>query len=99
MKTKSYRTALLKRLKDPQYAVGYLTDVLSEEAPEAFLIALRDVIDARGENISALTEEAQITRQTFYQAFTEGGNPRLSTICRTLAALGLRLSVRQREAA
>ena len=39
MKTKDYRAGLLKRLEDEEYAVGYLTDVLTQETPEAFLIA------------------------------------------------------------
>ena len=39
MKTEDYRKSLFKRLKDPEYAVGYLTDVLAEESQEAFLIA------------------------------------------------------------
>lgn len=93
MKTKDYRTGLLKRLHDPNYAAGYLTEVLSKESSEAFLIALKDVIDANQSNISALSKDAKVTRQTLYQAFSKKGNPRFSTITQTLRALGLNLSV------
>ena len=92
MKTKDYRKGLLKRLKDPKFAVGYLTDVLTHERPEAFLIALKDLIDARQENISALAEQAGITRQALYQALSEDGNPCFSTITRILKCLNLRFT-------
>jgi hypothetical protein len=32
MRTEDYRISLFKRLKDPDYAVGYLTDVLTQES-------------------------------------------------------------------
>lgn len=92
MKTKDYRTGLLQRLSDSDYAVEYLTEVLTEETPEAFLIALRDVIEARGENISALAKEAGITRQALYQALSAEGNPRFSTITEILRSLDLQFS-------
>ena len=92
MKRKNYRTGLLRRLQDPQYAAGYLTDVLTDETPEAFLIALRDVIDARKENISELAKQAGITRQALYRALSEEGNPRFSTITEILKALNLKFA-------
>ena len=97
MKTKDYRKGLLKRLQDPEYAVGYLTDVLTNESGDTFLIALRDIIDAREENISALSEEAGITRQTLYHALSEDGNPTFSTINQLLKTLGLQFSITDRE--
>ena len=96
MKTEDYRTSLLNRLADSEYAVGYLTEVLTHESPEAFLIALRDVIDARDENISALSQLSGVTRQGLYQALSETGNPRFLTITRVLNSLGLQFTVRPR---
>lgn len=92
MKTKNYRDNLLKRLTDREFAVGYLTDVLTNESPEAFLIALKDVIDARNENITELAEQAGITRQAIYQALSADGNPRFSTITQILKSLNLEFS-------
>ena len=34
MKTRDYREVLLVRLKDPEYAVGYLTDVIANESAD-----------------------------------------------------------------
>ncbi|MCI5065066.1 putative addiction module antidote protein [bacterium] len=97
MKTKDYRTALLERLQDSEYAVGYLTEVLANESGEAFLIALKDIVDARQENITALSEEAGVTRQTLYKALSKDGNPTFSTINQLLKTLGLQFSVTDRE--
>lgn len=99
MKSEDYRKSLYKRLEDPEYAVGYLTDVLADERQEAFLIALRDVIEARDENFSSLSEKSGITRQGLYQALSESGNPRLSTIKEVLNSLGLQFKVARKEAA
>ena len=99
MKTENYKTSLFKRLRDPDYAVGYLTDVLSNESQEAFMIALRDMIEARGENISELSEKSGITRQGLYQVLSESGNPRLTTIKEVLNSLGLQFRIARKEAA
>ncbi len=99
MKTEDYKKSLFKRLQDPEYAVGYLTDVLSNESQEAFLIALRDVIEARNENFSVLSNKSGITRQGLYQALSTNGNPQFATIKEVLGSLGLRLTVAKREAA
>jgi len=99
MKTEDYRKSLFKRLKDPEYAVGYLTDVLANESQKAFLTALRDVIEARDENFSALSERSGITRQGLYQVLSESGNPRLSTIKEILGSLGLQFTIARKEAA
>ena len=93
MKGEDYRIGLLERLQDVEYAVGYLTEVLTHESPEAFLIALRDVIDARQANILELSKNAGITRQTLYNALSENGNPTFSTLSDILKALGLQFSV------
>jgi probable addiction module antidote protein len=91
MKTKDYKAALLKRLKDPEYAAGYLADVLETESQEAFLIAVRNVLDARKANVSKVSKKSGITRQALYRALSKRGNPRLSTLHGILKAAGLRI--------
>ncbi|MGH9755301.1 MAG: DNA-binding protein [Blastocatellia bacterium] len=43
----SYRENLLKRLRDPEYAAGYLNAVLEENDEAAFQLALQDVAEAQ----------------------------------------------------
>ena len=99
MRTEDYRKSLFKRLKDPEYAVGYLTEVLANESQGAFLIALKDIIESRDENFSALSERSGITRQGLYQALSESGNPHFATIKEVLGALGLQLTVARKDVA
>ena len=99
MKTEDYTEGLRERLRDPRYAVDYLTDVLSDESPEAFLIALRDVIEARNEDMTALSQESGVTRQGLYQALSESGNPRLSTLTQVLGSIGFQLSIKRKKKA
>ena len=90
---------LLKQLKDPEFAVEYLTEVLQHETQEAFLIALRHVIDAREESVSELAEEIGVTRQGLYKMLSEEGNPRLSTLNQLLKSLGMQMRIIGDEAA
>jgi probable addiction module antidote protein len=92
MRTIDYKKGLLKRLQDPEYAVMYLTTVLTEETPEAFLIAVKCVVEAREKNITALAKHSGITRQALYQALSEDGNPRFSTLTKILKSLNLKFS-------
>ncbi|MBP9839337.1 MAG: putative addiction module antidote protein [Proteobacteria bacterium] len=92
MKTKDYRVGLLKRLECSEYASSYLTKVLENESSEAFLIALKDVTEARKENISSLAKRCGVSRQAIYQVLSKEGNPRFSTITQLLKALNLKFS-------
>jgi probable addiction module antidote protein len=95
MPTVPYRDQLLKRLEDPARAAGYLTACL-EESDEAFLIGLRDVVDAQG-GMTGLAEATGLNRETLYRTLSEDGNPRLSSLGLIIEALGLRLSINAPE--
>ena len=99
MKIEDYRVSLLKRLRDPEYAAGYLTEVLANESQSAFLIALKDIMDAHAESISALSSRTGVTRQGVYGALSRSGNPKLYTVRQVLGSLGLCLAVKRKEAA
>ena len=92
MKSKDYRTALLKRLRDPEYAAGYLADVLESESQETFLVAVKNVLDARNANISKFSKKTGLSRQAIYHALSRRGNPRLSTLNQILKTAGLRIT-------
>jgi probable addiction module antidote protein len=93
MPSKPYKPMLLKHLRDPMYAVDYLTQVLQHETQEAFMIALKNVIDAREESLADLASEAGMTRQGLYKMLSEGGNPRLSTLSQVLKSLGMTIKI------
>jgi probable addiction module antidote protein len=98
MKLKSYREDLLKRLSNPEYAAEYLAQTLASEDSAAFLVALKDVVDAGG-GVGTLAEHVSIARPSLYKILSNKGNPTLDTLQQILKPLGLRVSIAQDEAA
>jgi probable addiction module antidote protein len=97
-KQRSYRQDLIERLKDPDYAAGYLEAVLEEgDAPEALLLALRNIAEARG--MTQLARDTDLKRESLYTMLSERGNPVLSSLYAILDALDMRLSVVRKQPA
>ncbi len=92
MRLKDYRADLIERLKDPDYAADYLAQVLAQRDQAAFLIALKDVAEARG-GMSALANRTGVKRPSLYRILSRNGNPTLTTLQEILEPLGLRISV------
>jgi len=88
MPTKSYDDFLIDELRDPELAAGYLSEALRGGSMEVFLIALRNVAEARG-GLGALAEETALNRQNLYRMLSENGNPTLANLMALLAALGI----------
>jgi len=89
--TKNYHESLLQALQDSQEAAEYLTAALAEGDCATFLLALRDVADAKG--MSNLAAKAQLNRENLYRMLSEHGNPQLDSLTALLDALDLRLAV------
>ena len=98
MRLKNYKDDLLKRLRDPEYAAEYLAQVLAEKDSAAFLIALKDVVEASG-GVGDLAGRVGLKRPSLYKILSKNGNPTLATLQEILKPLGLRVSVALDEAA
>lgn len=98
MRLKKYRADLLKRLRDPEYAAEYLGQVLAEQDNEAFLIALKDVVEAAG-GVGNLAGRVGLKRPSLYKILSKHGNPTLATLQEILKPLGLRISITLDKAA
>jgi DNA-binding phage protein len=48
IRLRNYKDDLLERLKDPEYTAAYFVQVLKDGDKNAFLIALRDIVEAGG---------------------------------------------------
>src|SRR2546423_4074102 len=79
-KTTSYRNLLHKNLQDPEYAAEYLNAAIEDGDEKVFLLALRDVAEARG--IAQLAAEANLNRESTYRMLSKQGNPSLSSLDR-----------------
>ena len=92
MPTKDYRPDLLERLGDSQYAAAYLKaaldETLSDGNTEAFLLALKNVVEATG-STQKIANESNISRQHLYRILSGDGNPTLETLTSVLQAVGL----------
>ena len=64
-----YRETLIESLKDPAEAIAYLRAALEEDdMPEVFLLALRNVAEARG--MQRLAREAHLAAHARRPSFT-----------------------------
>jgi len=80
---------------DETFAIEYLSVALEEidEAggEDAFLIAIRRLVEARG-GMSSLSQSTGLARPNLYRSLATGGDPRLSTVLKVLQALGIGMS-------
>ena len=97
-RSRSYQEGLRKRLQDPQEAAAYLDAALEDGDRDVFLLALRDVAQARLGGMSELAQQSGLNREALYRTLSAAGNPELASLDKLLQALGLRLSVEARPA-
>jgi probable addiction module antidote protein len=93
MRSRPYKEGLLERLKDPQEAAAYLDAALEDGDTEVFLLALRDVAEARLGGMTTLAQQTGLNRETLYRTLSDKGNPELASLDKLLHAVGLRLAV------
>jgi probable addiction module antidote protein len=98
MRLKEYKTNLLERLRNPEYAAEYRAQVLAEKDDAAFLLALKDVVEAGG-GMGKLAGRVGLKRPSLYKILSKRGNPTLTTLQEILHPLGLRVSIQLDEAA
>jgi len=92
-KSRPYRDYLIKALADPLEAAGYLNAAIEENDKELFLLALRNVAEARLGGMSKLAEASGLNRESLYRMLSGKGNPGLNSLDRVLHALGLKIAV------
>ncbi len=96
--SRPYNDELIKYLKNPKRAVGYLNAILEDYDKDAFLLALRHVAEAQG-GIARLSKTAKMNRVNLYRILKKGANPEFETLDSILRALGFHLSVSLDKAA
>ena len=87
----SYEEGLHQALLDPAEAAAYLDAALEEGDTQGFLLALRDVAEARG--MATAARAANLNRENLYRMLAANGNPQLSSLNALLHSLGLRLAI------
>jgi probable addiction module antidote protein len=87
-----YQKDLIEALKDPIEAAAYINAALEEGDKNAFLLALRNIVEANG-GMKAVAEKAHLNRESLYRTLSHRGNPEIRTLINILHGVDLRLSV------
>jgi probable addiction module antidote protein len=86
-----YHDDLMRRLKDPEFAAGYLNACL-EDDEGTFLMALRDVAEAHG-GLRQLSRKTRLNREHLFRMLSKSGNPHLHSLRQLVKAVGLKLAL------
>jgi probable addiction module antidote protein len=89
----NYDERLLEDLQDPREALAYLNAAMLDDDERVFLLALKDVIEAQGGNLSEIAKEANIDRVSLHRILSKKGNPKWSSIRAVFKALNLKLTI------
>lgn len=94
MPRRNYHDELIKSLSDHDKAVAYLNAAIEEaesgdeDAQQALLLALRNVVEANG-GFTTIAEKADLGRESLYKTLSVKGNPNLRTLTALFHALGI----------
>ncbi len=89
----SYHDDLLRRLKNPKYAVGYLNACLEDGDEAVFLLAVRDVAQVHG-GFRHLARKTGLNREHLFRMLSKSGNPRFHSLRQLMEALGFKLTLK-----
>jgi len=95
VKAKNYKEHLLEQLQKPREAAAYLNAALNDEDPHVFLLALRDIAEAKG-GMGQLADQTDLNRENLYRTLSLNGNPRFFNLLAILEAIGLQLTIQAR---
>lgn len=84
-------------LDSDETIAAYISAVLEENNPEAFLDALKTVARAKG--MTQLANDTGLGRESLYKALAPGAKPRYDTVLKIVSALGITLSAAPAHAA
>ena len=89
---RDYQEDLIESLKDPEEASEYLNAALEAGDKQAFLLALKNVLDAQG-GMTRVSGKSKISRVSLYKMLSKNGNPGFENILRLLQIAGIRFRV------
>jgi len=87
-------STLYPLLHDDEFAANYLTECLHDTEPALFLLALRQITEARNIKMTGLAQATGLDRAGLYRMLSEKGNPELSSLNTLLDALGFEIAIK-----
>ena len=94
-RSRSYEQSTLYPLlrENDEMAIEYLNDALQDADPRVFLLALRQVAEARGMGMTDLARETGLDRTGLYKVLSDKGNPEWASLASILDALGFGITI------
>lgn len=92
MKSVDHDAWIKQQLQDPEFAAEYLNAASEDDDPRVYLIALRQVVEARG-GVKEIAEKTHLSKETLYRTLSSRGNPTIKTLTAVLRATGLKMAV------
>lgn len=89
---RNYYDDLIEDLKDPKEAAAYLNTALEAGDKKAFLLALRNVLEAHG-GMTKVSRHTKLNRVSLYKMLSKNGNPELNSVIALLDVAGIRLQM------
>ncbi len=80
---RDYQEDLIESLKDPKEASAYLNAALLDGDKKAFLLALKNVLEAQG-GMTKVSERTKMNRVSLYKMLSRNGNPGFHNILQLL---------------
>lgn len=88
-----YHEQLIKDLQDPEEAQAYLNEALIDEDPSVFFLAVKNVLEAQGKNISHLAKNTDLNRENLYRMLSKKGNPVFKNLKSVLHIMGYNFNI------
>ncbi len=85
---------IVENVQEPQEAAAYLKAALADDDERVFLLALRDILEARGGGIGDLAESTGLNKQNLYRMHSIKGNPRLTSLKTVLHSIGFEMDIK-----
>ena len=82
-------------LTDDEVIIEYLKAALEEDDPAFFMKAIGNVARAKG--MTAIAQETQLGRPSLYKALSGERDPRIGTVMKVLAVLGVQLTIAPKQ--
>ena len=86
------REFIREAIADPELAAEYLNAARADGESQAFLIALKDVVEVHG-GLSKLARETKLNRPNLHKMLSGKGSPKFETVLKVLAASGFEFIV------
>lgn len=88
----NYHEELMRALKNPEEASAYLNAALEAGDKKAFLLALRNVIEAHG-GMTRISDKSKMNRVSLYKMLSRDGNPSFENVLHLLQTVGIRFRI------